>query len=442
MRASGSWRFVGGAVVLVSLAGTVFAQGQPAGQPEGQQRQRMRDRGNGGAGGGGGFGMFRNALEKPALNERDLEAALSGLNLTEDQREAVTALVDGYQEQAEQAAQQSRQARQGAMEAMRDGGPAAAAEAWQKTAEDQKKWRTEREKLDASLLSDVQSVLTPDQTSKWDSARRQIVRAQSMRQGLLSGERVDVLVLVNKLELTEQDREQLRPVLDQYELDIEREIAARDRVTNEAVNSFEPAQLFDPEKREDLTKRMEARREASEKVREVNSRFAKQVAALLPEAPRAQFDRAYKEASFPDVYRTTQAGRALTAAEGFGDLTEDQRLAIADLHDSYTAQVEQLRPRLEQATIEVEKNFSIANALNGMGPGQRMRGQEGRNNQPDPQRELRQERRELDEKALADLKKILSVEQAARLPEPDQGEQQRRQRGNGGQGRANSPDGA
>lgn len=28
------------------------------------------------------------------------------------------------------------------MEAMRDGGPAAAAEAWQKTAEDQKKWRT------------------------------------------------------------------------------------------------------------------------------------------------------------------------------------------------------------------------------------------------------------------------------------------------------------
>lgn len=439
MRALGSWRVVGGAVVLIAFAGSVFAQGQPAGQPEGQQRQRMRDRGNGG---GGGFGMFRNALEKPTLNERDLESALIGLNLTEDQREAVTALVDGYQEQAEQVAQQSRQARQSAMEAMRDGGPEAAAEAWQKTAEDQKKWRTEREKLDASLLSDVQAILMPEQTSKWESVRRQIVRSQSMRQGLLAGERVDVLVLVNKLELTEQDREQLRPVLEQYELDIEREIAARDRVTNEAVSSFEPAQLFDPEKREDLTKRMEARREASEKVREVNSRFAKQVAALLPEASRVQFDRAYKEASFPDVYRTTQAGRALTAAEGFGDLTADQRLAIADLYDSYTQQVERLRPRLEEATLEAEKNFSIANALSGMGPGQRMRGAEGRNNQPDPQRELRQERRELDDKALADLKKILSVEQAARLPEPEPGDQMRRQRGNGGQGRANSPDGA
>lgn len=439
MRALGSWRVVGGAVVLIAFAGSVFAQGQSAGQPEGQQRQRMRDRGNGG---GGGFGMFRNALEKPTLNERDLESALIGLNLTEDQREAVTALVDGYQEQAEQVAQQSRQARQSAMEAMRDGGPEAAAEAWQKTAEDQKKWRTEREKLDASLLSDVQAILTPEQTSKWESVRRQVVRSQSMRQGLLAGERVDVLVLVNKLELTEQDREQLRPVLEQYELDIEREIAARDRVTNEAVSSFEPAQLFDPEKREDLTKRMEARREASEKVREVNSRFAKQVAALLPEASRVQFDRAYKEASFPDVYRTTQAGRALTAAEGFGDLTADQRLAIADLYDSYTQQVERLRPRLEEATLEAEKNFSIANALSGMGPGQRMRGAEGRNNQPDPQRELRQERRELDDKALADLKKILSVEQAARLPEPEPGDQMRRQRGNGGQGRANSPDGA
>lgn len=439
MRALGSWRVVGGAVVLIAFAGSVFAQGQPAGQPEGQQRQRMRDRGNGG---GGGFGMFRNALEKPTLNERDLESALIGLNLTEDQREAVTALVDGYQEQAEQVAQQSRQARQSAMEAMRDGGPEAAAEAWQKTAEDQKKWRTEREKLDASLLSDVQAILMPEQTSKWESVRRQIVRSQSMRQGLLAGERVDVLVLVNKLELTEQDREQLRPVLEQYELDIEREIAARDRVTNEAVSSFEPAQLFDPEKREDLTKRMEARREASEKVREVNSRFAKQVAALLPEASRVQFERAYNEASFPDVYRTTQAGRALTAAEGFGDLTADQRLAIADLYDSYTQQVERLRPRLEEATLEAEKNFSIANALSGMGPGQRMRGAEGRNNQPDPQRELRQERRELDDKALADLKKILSVEQAARLPEPEPGDQMRRQRGNGGQGRANSPDGA
>lgn len=69
----------------------------------------------------------------------------------------------------------------------------------------------QHDKLDASLLSDVQSVLTPDQTSKWDGTHRQIVRAQSMRQGLLSGEHVDVLVLVNKLELTEQDREQLRP---------------------------------------------------------------------------------------------------------------------------------------------------------------------------------------------------------------------------------------
>ena len=47
--------------------------------------------------------------------------------------------------------------------------------------------------------------------------------------------------------------------------------------------------------------------------------------------------------------------------------------------------------------------------------------------------------------ALASAGKVLrweSTEQAARLPEPDQGEQQRRQRGNGGQGRGNSPDGA
>lgn len=445
---SRSWRFVAGAAVVCLVAGTVWAQGQQ--QPGGgrQPGQRARDRGQGGGGGPGGMGggMFRNALEKPAINPRNLETAMHQLALSKDQQDAVHSLMDGYQGEADRIAEEIRKGRQSAMEAMRDEGPEAAQDAWKKVGEDQKKWRAEREKIDTGLMNDIQAVLTKEQGAGWESARRQVVRAQSLRQGLLSGERVDVLVLVNQLDLVEKDRDQVKPILEQYELDVDREIAERDRVTNDAMNSFDPSQFFDPEKRQDLTKRLEARRAASEKVRDVNNRYAKQVEAALPDGPRGQFDKAFHEASFPEVYRQTQAGRALAAAEGFDDLSTDQRLGVADLRDRYDAKMVEMHPRMEQAALDMEKNFSIAGALGGFGQRGGGNGPRGGNggqgggNQPDAQRALRQERRELDDKFMADLKKILSEDQAARLPEPEQQDQPRR-RGGGGS-RANSPDGA
>ncbi len=440
-----SWRLVAGTAVAVAIAGSAFAQGQPQ-NGDRQPGQRMRDRGPG----GGGFGgIMRAAAEKPAFTQRDLEPALKPLSLTAEQQDAVKSLVEGYQNQAEKIAEEVRKGRQGAMDTMREEGPEAAQSAWKKVAENQKKLRADRDQLDAGLLSDIQALLTKDQAGAWDSARRQIVRGQSLRQGLLSGERVDVSVLVRQLELSDKDREPIKPVLEQYELDVEREIAARDKVTSDAVNSFDPSQMFDPEKRGELTKRMEARREASEKLRDVNNRFAKQIETLLPEGPKAQFDKSFHEASFPEVYRQTQAGRSLAAAEGFDDLSSDQRLAVADLRDKYDAQMTVLHPKMEAATLEMEKNFSIANALSGFARGQGRGNGNGdggqRGDQVDPQRTLRQERREVDDKALADLKKILSEDQAARLPEPDQQDQGLRRRGGGGGGggnRANSPDGA
>ena len=224
----------------------------------------------------------------------------------------------------------------------------------------------------------------------------------------------------------------LTPVLDQYELDVDRELAARDKVTSDAVAGFTPSDLFDPDKREDLAKRMEDRKAASEKVRDVNTRFSKQVEALLPEGPKAQFEKAFREASFPDVYRTTQGGRALEAAVGFADLSDEQKTAITDLRASYTTKLGEIRPRQEQATLDTEKNFSIQ----GMMGGDRGRG----GDQQDAGRAVRQERRGIDDRALEDLKAILTPEQAERLPEPEPQDRQR-QRG-GGRGGANSPDGA
>ncbi len=449
---------VAAVVGVVALAGTVAT---------------AQDFGGGGRGGFGGGGMMGGG----GLNSRDLDRYQDMLSLTRDQRDTVKALFEGYQEQSRNLGEDMRDKMQEMRDQMRDGD----ASVRRGFADAMTSFRKQREKMDASFFSDVQAILTPEQSALWPKVERTRRREQSIGRGFMSGERADVIKILEQENLPADVKAKLQPVLDQYEIDLDRELAARTKLFDEnmakvmevmAGANGDPTQIGDK-----LQGVLTQTREASVRVREVNRKAARQVEELLPEDKKAVFAEAFKVASFPNVYRPTQAGRQITAAAGFADLTEEQRTAIAAMKESHARETAALEAQLATATEEQEMTITADQLARRFGGGMMMgqrggqggpggggqggqggggrggnqadggqrgnrggqgggggqRGGQGgggpqgggpgggRGQETGPVADLRQKLRDLDRSTQESLKKVLRPEQVDRLPEPDRG---------------------
>jgi hypothetical protein len=180
-------------------------------------------------------------------------------------------------------------------------------------------------------------------------------------------------------------------------------------------------QLFrdgDMDKAQDL---LEKGREASIAVRDVNAKFARQIEGMLPADKQAAWKDAVRRASFPQIYRPSQASRALEAAAGFSDLDDSQRTSLAALQATYSRDSASVNSRLAEEQQKAEETMTIGQIMR--------RGRGGGGGQDEgPMGDLRRERRDLDRTTLESLKKILKPEQVERLPSNDD---------RGGQGRQN-----
>jgi Spy/CpxP family protein refolding chaperone len=417
-----------------------------------------QDFGGGRGGFGGGGGMFGG----PSINSRDLDRYQDMLSLTRDQRDTVKALFEGYQEQSRTTGQDLRDKMADMREQMRDGGGDASSR--RAMAEAMTSMRTQREKMEASFFSDVQAILTPEQAALWPKVERTRRREQYINRGLMSGERADIIRIIDEQSLTADAKAKLTPVLDQYEVDLDRELAARVKLFDSNMAKVmelmsagnDPAQMGDK-----LQGMLKETRDASIRVREVNRKAARQIEDLLPDDKKASFHKAFKEASFPSVYRPTGASRQIAAATGFADLTEEQKTAIAALKEKHASESAAMEEQLAKAIEDNEMNLTADQLMRRFGGGRGAQGQnQGQNNQGNrraeagqqgergrrdrqadnnarggdnnvraggrfqeegPVGELRQKARDLDRTTQENLKQILRPEQVDRLPEIDRG---------------------
>jgi Spy/CpxP family protein refolding chaperone len=424
-----------------------------------------------GGGGRGGFGGGGGGFGAQVINSRDLDRYQDMLNLTRDQRDTVKALFEGYQEQSRTATQDMRDKMAEMRDQMQDGGGDASAR--RGFAELMTSARAQREKMEASLFSDIQAILTPEQTTLWPKVERTRRREQYINRGLMSGERADVIRIVEQENLPADVKAKLAPILDQYELDLDRDLTARVKLFDANMAKF--MELVgagnDPDKLQSL---MKESREASVRVRDLNRKTARQVEELLPDDKKASFQQAFKRESFRNVYQPTQASRQLASAAGFADLTEEQKTGIAALRESHARETAAAQEQLAQAIEHNEMNLTAdqltrrfggmmgggrggqggggqggqganrrgGDAQNGAANGndrprrdRQERGQaqagqgaqsgdnpRGRFQEDGPVGELRQKVREMDRNTQESLKKILRPEQVDRLPEPDRGD--------------------
>lgn len=370
--------------------------------------------GGGGFGGGGFGGGFREALA-PAMSEQQLARVATTLALSEDQKAAAEALLEGYQQQVRDAGEKMREKSEAARAEFRETRDPAVFEGLVEASE---QLLSSRKTLDAGLLSDLQSVLTPEQTVKWPSVERTIKREQSLRRGFISGERVDVVRLVEDGKFSLELVTTLTPTLEEYSEELARELVKRDAMYEESMSKM--MQMRQGGDFESMQEMIEKGRDIAAKVRDINRKYVRQVMDQLPDDARPGFETQFREASFPDVYRRGFAGRNIDSAADFEDLDQTQKEGVAALKESYERQVSSINEKLTKAVEEAEMTFDVSQMM-------------GRGDREDPAGELRREKRELDQATIESLQKLLNEQQIEKLPkrEEREGGRQRRNRDGG-----------
>jgi hypothetical protein len=395
---------------FVATPAVVHAQGggggaRPPSDRQGGDRGDRAERGPRGAFGGGGLGRMMGGggdMMSPSVDSRELDQLNKDLGLTGEQKELARGLFEGYQEQFRARAQEWRDKMEQAREEARDSGDMRAA--FQNMAPLFAELRTQRQKMEDQFFSDYKAVLTPEQQTKWPSMERDRRRAKTLNIGRLSGERVDLFKLVEQAKLPAEVTPKIAPILEQYASDLDRELVSRNKVYEEAFTRA-PQAMGDTDQ---MQKMLERGREASVKVREVNRRYARQIEAVLPEEQKPLWEKALKEASFPDVYRETAAHRQIAAAAGFSDLDTAQQESLKALRETYARELDAANERLAKAQEASEMTVTAERLMRG--------GFGGGGDQDDPVSEARRQKRELDQRTSESLKKILTPEQAERLP--------------------------
>jgi hypothetical protein len=339
------------------------------------------------------------------------------LGLDEGQREMALALHEGYVA-----------AIRGARSEMQEGMREIRAEfeesrdpsVWERASAIQEAYANQSAKIEQGFFADLRSLLSDGQSAAWEKVERHRRREVGLRGGSLSGESVDLIALVDGLKLADGRTAELDEALEAYEAAMDRALAEKAEILREMEQDRpRPGQpmAFDAEQFQEMLRKG---REAGQKVVDVNETYARRIKAAMAETHHASFDKAYRVAAFPEVYRETYGMRCLSAALGFEDLSADQRTAIAELKSSVERELEAINERHRQALVEQERNSEGGAVMLG---GAMMRMQFGEEDEGSPVGVARKEKRELDERARERLAKILRPEQVERLPKRSDTEQ-------------------
>lgn len=392
-RIGSSGRFVAAVVAVgLTLISTAPAHAQ------GRMGMRM---------GGGGWGG------DSAVSTREVNKWTDMLKLTADQKTAVDALHDAYQEQYRQEAKAIQDIGKDARrEFMESQDTSVFKEVAAKTAEHTKKMA----ELESQFLDDFKSVLNPKQVERWPSVERCHRREKALPQGMLSGESVDMVGIVDDLKIAEPSPA-LSDALERYEVDLDRALTDRDEQRKAIQEQSEKLMKdFDPSNMDfsKIRKLMQDTRKTGIRVRDVNERHARLIAGVLPDDKRAEFEQRVRKTTYPRVYREPYTSKAIEASLGLGDLTSEQKASIETLKASYTRDLSAADEKWA-AAISAEEKDGGGDPF--MGFGRFVPGGGGDSDNPSPTEAAHKARRELDKSTLDKLKAVLTPEQAEKLPE-------------------------
>lgn len=358
-----------------------------------------------GMGAGMGNGM------QQVITRRELDAYSKILALSPEQYDAAKVLVEGLQAQAREMGKDFQKKMEGMMEKAQDGDFSV----WQTEMPAQVKIMAEKAKaMETTFYEDLKVLLTPDQQAKWPSVERCHRRMQWTRVGFVSGAGVDLIALIEKNKPGEAAMKDLLPVLDEYEMKIDEPAQAIQKLQEKQTQDYIDGKMnmFDMQAAQNILKEYA---EVGKRMRDINREYARKLTAILPEDKRDAFDLDVKRRSFSRVYRESHPQKLFAAAEGFADLTPEQKTQLAAAKESYLRDLSSANDKWAKAVEEQEDEA-------GGTFGVMMSGFTGQGASSGAVGEARQSRVDLDKRTEEKITSVLTPEQKDRLPKKERGQ--------------------
>jgi hypothetical protein len=274
------------------------------------------------------------------------------------------------------------------------------------------KFKVDKARLRDRFVADVQSQLTTDQLEQWPSLERTLVREKTLPRGRLDAESTDVVRLVERLDLADDERQDLAELVDTYEVALHEALVRRNEFLVDANDRIDKAMGEGESKKAlEIIDRAAKLRVA---VRNVNRRYADALATALGDETGERLRRRFLEKSHPRIYRKTLGLRTFEAALGIGDLDPETREAIEQMEQQYRLELERVNASIREAILEHQpgeprRSIEHVRAM--------MSGEEViPPHEDDPIREAFRERSKLDDRHAKQVWAVLTPEQAEVLP--------------------------
>lgn len=350
--------------------------------------------GRGGSGGPGGFGGFN--PENAGLQESDLDAWIDILSLDPEQAGIAREMFLTYRADLTAATAELQTAMQELREEMRESRDPAT---FEKMRELGTSLQTKAQSLRATLMDDLQLVLTEDQAEQWPAIERRERRSRGMTAGFIAGTAVDIIDAYAEIKQNEDFTEQLNAVdtddlLERYEIEVDKLLIQREAANGDFSNFRD----MDPDDRMEM---LEDRRDMEIKLRDLNRRYARDLAAIIGDAPGEALMEEVNRRTVPAIYREGRTQRTLAAALALPDLTEAQSDRLSDLSVRVNAELAKLRTRYVEAQLTADAERSIEDMFRGRGRG-------GQGDEGSDLQKTREAMQELAERTNTELRAVLT----------------------------------
>lgn len=267
----------------------------------------------------------------------------------------------------------------------------------------------EKAALKKKLESTVRGMLLPEQQLLWPRFEWALTRKNTLPSGRLDGERTDLYRLLEQLDVDPEGDERLGEEVETYEQSLHAALVARNAYLAESRKDLDEALASGKhDKAVSIADKAARLREA---VRDTNTKYVEELAALMNEVEAYEFKQRFLERSYPSVYRTTRTEKAFDGVLELEDLAEDVRETVETLQELYLVELEATNERLREAIDRWEpgqpgRMFKQMGEMAGGGAVMF-----GMDDEDSPVAEAHDKRRKLGERYLKRLRSLLSEAQ-------------------------------
>jgi hypothetical protein len=345
----------------------------------------------------------------PEYMSRDLVVFAEGLNLDDTQEVIVEAMFDSYEDDFEFGWASTQERLNKVAEDLKKNPPTSTKETLEPVLNALGDWLQEKRLLDQGLLENVNAILVADQKELWPGFTQRLYREKHTNRGRLSGESVDLFLIVRDSQLSPIAESIIETNLIEYATALDNAMRTRDTILR-----GNPKKLFDnilsgnadrpPALVDSLIR-------ARIEVRDLNDQYIDFISSTLSDIDGENFRNRALKRGYTRIYRRTPAQRIFRQAAENESYPAEITALILQLEAAYLQELGSINYKLLTLTRkhepEVHRNRELAGQVrkNGGTPLKLV----------DPTREVFKQREELGKRYIELLRGILSPDEFIEL---------------------------